>query len=534
MLAALVTAGCGSSRSPLAAPGGGSSTPASTSPGSTSPASTGGHGTTTPSSTSPPSTTRSSPDTSTPTTSPSSPRASKLRWSACRGGRGPSGYQCATLLVPLDYADPGKGTIGIALDRRVASGSAIGSLLINPGGPGVSGVDFLPQLASEMPADVLDHFNVVGFDPRGVDRSDPVTCGDGPQLDAELDVNPAPTTGAGWTALIHADRAFVAGCEARSRAVLPYVGTRNAARDMDRIRSALGDPKLNYLGFSYGTELGAVYADMFPTHIRTMVLDGALDPELGEVATVDQQSAALENELGAFFRSCDNGGCGWDPAGGPAAAFKHLYEQVTAHPMAVSGTTQTVGPAAFLYAAAAALYSQQTWPYLGAALTALQRGNGSFILQLFDSYLGRSSNGTYSNEVEAETAIDCDDSPSPSLSALRADGPAAQRGAPYFGLLDLYSAATCDLWPVKPTLGTGPIHADGSPPIVVVGSTEDPITPYAWAKSLAGQLQHGVLLTRDGYGHTGYEYSACIRNDVDAYLLRGTVPARGTTCPSNS
>jgi pimeloyl-ACP methyl ester carboxylesterase len=469
----------------------------------------------------------------TPTTAQKVTATAPLRWSACAASAGPKGYQCATLQVPINYSDPSAGTIGLALDRHQATGTVEGSLLEDPGGPGVSGVDFLSTLVGEMPATMVEHFNIVGFDPRGVGQSDPVTCGTGSQLDSELSVDPSPTTSAGWNALVAADHSFVDGCQQRSGKLLRYVGTVNAARDMDRIRAALGESKLNYLGFSYGTYLGAVYAQLFPSRVRAMVLDGALDPALSQVATVTAQSAALDKELVAFLAECSDGQCGWDPSGGPAAAFNTLLARVTAHPVSVSGSTQKVGPAALLYGTAAALYSTASWPELGQSLAALASGNGDPMLELFNDYMGRASNGTYSNVVEAESAIDCASYPVPGLSAIKADGSAISKAAPVFGLLDLDSLATCAVWPFKPDLRPAPIHADGTPPIVVVGSTGDPITPYAWAKALASQLQHGVLLTRTGYGHTAYGASSCIRTDVDNYFLHLQVPAKGTTCPSD-
>lgn len=469
---------------------------------------------------------------SSPTTAQHVAAGARLHWSACKGGAGPAGYQCATLQVPLDYADPAKGTIGLALDRRPATGHAIGSLVENPGGPGVSGVDYLPDLVAELPPSITSRFNVVGFDPRGVARSAPVTCGTPSQLTAELSVDPAPTTSAGFARLVAADRSFAAGCEARSGRVLPFVSTANAARDLDRIRAALGDSRLTYIGFSYGTYLGAVYAKMFPTHIRAMVLDGALDPALGPVASIDAQAASLDAELGAFLRTCASGSCGWSTGPRPLAAFESLLARVRAHPIAVSGTGQSVGPAALLYGTAAALYSPASWPTLGAALSSLAAGHGRTILALFDGYFERQPNGSYANVVEAETAVDCLDAPAPTLATLRADAAAVSKVAPVFGLLDLYSEASCSVWPVPATGQVGPVKAAGSPPIVVVGSTGDPVTPYAWAVALAHQLSHGVLLTRTGYGHTGYAFSSCIRSAVDTYLLTLRPPKAGTVCGS--
>jgi pimeloyl-ACP methyl ester carboxylesterase len=473
---------------------------------------------------------RAAPTTSTTAQRPVAGRL--LRWTTCGATAGPSGLQCATLRVPLDYSDPARGTIGIALDRKPASGKAIGSLLTDPGGPGVSGVDYLPSLLPALPAAITQHFNIVGFDPRGVGRSDPVTCGTGPQLDRELGVDPSPTTPAALDALVAADRRFSRGCEVRSGRILPYVSTANAARDMDRIRAAVGDARLSYLGFSYGTLLGATYARLFPTHVRAMVLDGAIDPALGQIATVQAQSAALDRELDAFFASCAAGSCGWRPGSDLAAAYDALLAQVRSHPVRVSGSDQSVGAAALLYGSAAALYSPQTWPVLGQALSALEKGQGSPILALFDAYLERNADGTYTNTVEAETAVDCLDSPAPTIAALRTAAPATERGAPVFGLLDLYSEITCSVWPVPATGRPGPIAAAGAPPIVVVGSTGDPVTPYAWAEALAHQLDRGVLVTRTGFGHTGYSFSSCVRANVDHYLLTLHPPAPGLRCPS--
>ena len=459
--------------------------------------------------------------------------APPLTWSACQAGAGPAGYQCATVAVPLNPARPGGPMINVALDRHVATGARIGDLLVNPGGPGVSGVDALPGIVGELGPSLLAHFDVVGFDPPGVGHSDPVTCLGPAGLAAYFHVDPAPASPSGFSALVAADRTFAAGCKARSGAVLPYVSTADAARDMDHIRLALGEAKLTYLGLSYGTLLGATYAELFPTHVRAMVLDGALDPALATVPQLDQQSASLEAQLKQFFAACAAGsGCAWRPAGGAAAAFGALLALVRTSPLPVPGTGRTVGPSELLYGTAAALYTPATWGYLGQVLAAASAGDGAPILSLFDSYTGRRADGSYSNLFEANAAVNCLDAPAPPLSQLRADASAAERVAPVFGLQNLYSEAGCTVWPVRATGRPHPIHAAGSPPIVVVGSTGDPITPYAWAQALAGQLAHGRLLTRVGNGHTGYGASPCIRAHVDAYLVSLVLPPPGTRCPS--
>jgi pimeloyl-ACP methyl ester carboxylesterase len=437
-------------------------------------------------------------------------------------------------MVPRHPSHPDGTMIGMALDRHRATGAKLGSLLVNPGGPGASGVDALPDLVAHMPASFLARFDVVGFDPPGVARTAPIVCLDSNGLARYFHVDPAPPTAAGLAALVATDRTFASGCQARSGAELPSVSTVDAAGDMDVVRAALGDSKLTYLGFSYGTLLGATYAGLFPTHVRALVLDGAIDPALPTIKQLDQQAEGVEGQLQLFFSTCARqANCPWRPAGDPTAAFESLLAKVRANPLPAHGTSRQVGPAELLYGTAVTLYSTATWNDLAAALRAASNGDGTDFLELFDAYTGRQSNGAYSNLFEANAAINCVDAPAPALAAISAAAPAAQADAPIFGLQNLYSEAGCSVWPVAATGTIGPIRALGSPPIVVVGSTGDPITPYHWAQSLAGELAHGVLLTRVGDGHTAYESSACIRTAVDQYLITSTPPAAGTRCASD-
>jgi pimeloyl-ACP methyl ester carboxylesterase len=470
---------------------------------------------------------------------PTSPAASAtapgavpaVHWSNCHGGAGPAGYQCATLPVPRDPAHPDGATIAMAIDRHRATGEKIGSLLINPGGPGVSGVDVLPDFVSIMPSDLLARFDVVGFDPPGVARTAPVTCLGNDAMAAYLHLDPAPTTAAGFAAIVAADRSFAAGCKLRSGAELPYVSTVDAALDLDVLRQALGDARLNYLGFSYGTLLGATYAGLFPTHIRAMVLDGDLDPALSVVDELDQQSASLEAQLQQFISGCQStSSCPWRPAS--LGAFEALVAQARAHPLPVPHTGRTVGPAEVLYGSASALYSTSAWPALSSALEQATNGDGSGLLRLFDGYTGRSPNGTYSNLFEINPAVNCLDAAAPSLAQIQADAPAAAAAAPVFGVQNLYSEIECSLWPIPASGRVGPIRAAGSPPILVVGSTGDPVTPYQWSQALAAQLANAVLLTRVGDGHTAYGASSCIRGRVDQYLIGQVLPPAGTRCQS--
>jgi pimeloyl-ACP methyl ester carboxylesterase len=384
-----------------------------------------------------------------------------------------------------------------------------------------------------MPAALLDRFDLVAFDPPGVDRTAPITCLDPGQLYQYFHVNPAPTTPAGFNTLVDSDRQFAQGCEAKSGSELPYVSTIDAAMDMDTIRQALGDAKLSFIGFSYGTFLGATYAGLFPDRVRAMVLDGPLDPVLPVITELDQQAAALDKQLLLFTARCQaSPSCPWKPGPDPDAAFGTLVSKVTARPLPARGTSRTVGPSELLFGTAAALYSTDSWAFLEEALAQASSGDGTDLMHLFDSYTGRNSKGGYSNLFEANAAINCLDAPAPTLAQIQAGAAAAESQAPVFGLQNLDSGATCSVWPIPATGKPGPITAAGSPPILVVGSTGDPITPYSWAQALASELEQGVLLTRVGDGHTAYGASSCIRTYVDAYLIALTPPPGGVRCSS--
>jgi pimeloyl-ACP methyl ester carboxylesterase len=462
-----------------------------------------------------------------PTQTASVPSATPdaVLWQPC------GALQCATLEVPLDYTRPNDRKVPLALARRPATGpDRLGALLLNPGGPGESGIDSMGLFEEVLSPELQRRFDVVSFDPRGVGRSEGINCIDGPTTDRLLSLDPAPTTPAGVQALLDGDRTLVEACKAKAADILPFVGTINAARDMDRIRVALGEPALTYFGFSYGTLLGAVYAGLFPTHVRALVLDGAIDPALDAVTDDDAQSVGVEQSLAAFLADCSaNPSCTWQPGGDLHAAFAALMASVKARPLVVGD--RTVGSGEAYLGVVAQLYSRSTWPQLAQALQKAAHGDGSGLLASSDDYNLRNADGTYPHTLEATTAISCADQRWPTdAGAFPALAAAAAKQAPDFGAANLWSGAVCAQWPVQATLPVGPVRATGSPPILVVGSTGDGITPYVWAQSLSKELQHGVLLTRQGQGHTGYINSACIRNHVDAYLINGTVPAAGTTC----
>jgi pimeloyl-ACP methyl ester carboxylesterase len=335
-----------------------------------------------------------------------------------------------------------------------------------------------------------------------------------------------PSTPSAQQGLIANDQAYDAQCEAQSATVLPFVGTVDTARDLDQIREALGDAQLTFFGHSYGTLLGATYADMFPTHVRAMVLDGAIDPAMSTEQLVVEQSQGFESVLDDFFTWCASTRCPWRPTGDPAAALVALIDQSRQHALPAAGG-RVAGPGEFYYALLDDLYARSSWPSLANALAAATAGNGTVLLDLSISYT--TSGAT--NAVDALTAIDCLDHPvNRDLSKFPALAAQAAVRAPVFGPLLAWGEAACALWPVPPSRIPRAATATGSPPIVVVGATRDPATPYVWAQRLASELQHGQLVTWQGENHVAYYYSACVRAIDEAYFVQGTPPAPGTVC----
>jgi pimeloyl-ACP methyl ester carboxylesterase len=533
LLGLLVAACAGTALGPQQSPGG---TPGETGPGS-SPSITPALAATTAPASSPAPPGRPTPGVSSaPGASPGvrpSPAAGELAWTDCGGG-----FECATLDVPLDYDAPTGTAISLSLIRLPAIDPAerLGTLVTNPGGPGASGVDFVRQAATTVFSEALrTRFDILGFDPRGVGASAPVACVGPRELDRLIALDPTPDTAAERSALIDGTRSFVAACQANSAALLPHVGTRDAARDLDRIRAAVGDPALSYLGFSYGTFLGATYADLFPGRVRALVLDGAVDPTLPFEERNAQQAMSFAAAFGRFLDNCaSRPACSFYSKGNPAAAYDALMARIDRAPLhaALTGDSRSVGPGEAFTAVAAALYDQSGWSILAQALAMAERGDGSVLLLLADSYNERRPDGTYANILAANNAVTCLDYASPAdVAAYQALALRLEKLAPRFGEAVAWSGLTCALWPVHPAGDPVAPRASGASPILVIGSTGDPATPYAWAVKLAGELESGVLLTRRGEGHTAYGgKSACIDEAVDAYLITLLVPAAGTVC----
>jgi pimeloyl-ACP methyl ester carboxylesterase len=458
--------------------------------------------------------------------------AAKLGWKGCGDG-----FECARLAVPLDYAAPAAGDASVSVIRLKARKKAqrIGSLVLNPGGPGGSGVEFARGARQLLPGVILDRFDTVSFDPRGVGESTPVDCLGDEELDQLVAADPTPDSVAERRALFDLSRDEALACQRKSGRVLPYVATVDAAKDMDVLRAVLGDDKLTYVGFSYGTLLGARYAEQFPGHIRALVLDGAVDPTLTPSQTGLAQALGFETALKAFLNDCAAQSCAFASHGPVGETFDNLMLRVEKAPIPSSQDPRLLGPSEFLFGVAAALYSREGgWPLLRDALeSAWTRKDSTQLLALFDNIVERDGNGHYSNSLEAQAAISCVDSAYPRDEAsYDADAAAFKKKAPRFGEALAYGPLACAYWPAPAVSRPGPVHAPGAPAVLVVGTTRDPATPYAWSVSLAKQLAAG-LLTHEGDGHTAYGYgrSACVDREVDAYLVTLALPRAGTRCP---
>ena len=455
-----------------------------------------------------------------------------LTWTDCGGGK-----QCATAKAPLDWKNPTAGAIDLALIRQGAKGTKQGSLLVNPGGPGGSGYDFVKDSIDFATDKTLqEHFDVVGFDPRGVGRSTAVKCYDPKGMDRYLyAITPGVRGSDQWIAENTAvAKDFSAACSKNSGALLGHVDTVSAARDLDLLRSVLGDKKLNYLGYSYGTYLGTVYAGLYPGKTGRLVLDGALDPAASNFEVTKVQSVGFESALRAYLTDClSKKGC---PFTGTVddgmTTIAHLLASVEASPIRNSDGRE-LGANTLVTAIIYPLYDATAWSYLSTMFSSVMKGDATTAFRLADGYNSRNANGTYQdNSTEAFTAINCldysyDDNP----AVMRAQAAQLTAAAPVIGPYMAYGDIGCANWPFTTTVQRGPISAAGSAPILVVGTTNDPATPYVWAKNLAGELQNGHLLTYRGQGHTAYNKSnSCVNNAVDDFLVGGTIPPKGKTC----
>ncbi|MFF2750498.1 alpha/beta hydrolase [Kitasatospora sp. NPDC058048] len=462
----------------------------------------------------------------------------QLAWGPCakdpQNKEDVSALQCAALKVPLDYTAPAAGTLDVAVVRNPATrpDQRIGSLLINPGGPGGSGVQMVTYDPKGLDGPLHDRYDIVGFDPRGTGGTSPLNCLDDRARDAWLNTDQAGDD--------HGKQ-LADACQAKYAQVLPFVGTRNTARDMDVLRAALGDQKLSYLGMSYGTYLGSLYAEEFPDRVGRLVLDGATSASTSLIQHNIEQSAGFERALKAFAADCvtkDACPLGKDADQAPqklAAFLDGLKEK----PLRTEKGRTLTSSAAWTGVLSRLYGGEKAWTGLRNSIGwAMVRGKADYLLDLADGYNGRDEEGRYGPSADAYTAIHCADGATDApageqlqaaLTDLAAKAPLVGKHDPMASLFD----PDCRIWPFRATEKPHVIKSAATAPIVVVGTTGDPATPYAWAEKLTAELGNAVLISRDGEGHTGYGASKCVRASVDAFLLDGTVPAAGIHCPTD-
>ncbi len=455
-----------------------------------------------------------------------------IDWKRCSGE---GDFECARVEVPLDYADPEAESIELALLRDPASDpeARIGSLLVNPGGPGAPGTAYAEQAEAAFRPELTRVYDIVGFDPRGTGSSSPIDCVPDAALDRHLALDPVPDSDAEAEDLLFQMRAFNHGCVERSGDVAAHVSTAEAARDLDILRAVLGEDTLTYFGASYGTQLGATYAELFPERVGRMVLDGGVDVTLDARESTLGQARGFETALRAYVQNCvDAGDCFLgDSVEAGLKRISELLDDLDRKPLPTSDGRKLEPGTAFL-GIVTPLYSRQYWSLLDEGLKGAFDGDGTVLMLLADTYASRGPDGYLDNSTEAIVAVRClDDPASVPLKRIPAEFAAFDEAAPTFGRVFAWGLLGCVGYDACSEEKPLDIRGEGAAPILVIGTTRDPATPYEWSVALADQLESGVLLTRDGDGHTGYNVgNECVDEVVDSYLIDGTVPEDGRRC----
>ncbi|MBB3085583.1 alpha/beta hydrolase [Geodermatophilus sabuli] len=490
-----------------------------------------------------------SPDSSAASTTPAAPEAEEIAWSDCDeqiqsviagtpGSERDILFECGSTQVPITYAEPQgeKLTIFLVRARLATQTDRIGSLVINPGGPGGSGADAAIQRALTMPENVLNRFDLVGFDPRGVGLSTPaVECVPDELKDRVLAAEPRPVSDEQLDDSFALAQEVVDGCTDEYGDALGTFNTTDTARDLDLLREGLGDEQLTFLGWSYGTTLGSTYAELFPDRVRALALDAAVDPDNDPQADAEASAAGLEAGFDAFAANCTSLVAGCPIGAEPRRFVDELLAQAAQAPIpsARAGETRQATPGVVLTAVQAGLYNTSAWPQLAQGLAAARNGDAQGLFSLADAYNGRLQDGTYSNLIDANLAVTCADrDPDTQLAEDEIRALAADWGQryPLFGAGSAASLYTCSGWEAERT----PLparDAAGAAPILVVGNTGDPVTPLPGAEDMAADLTSAVLLVWQGLGHTSYPKTGCVNDVVNAYLVDLVVPADGATCP---
>jgi pimeloyl-ACP methyl ester carboxylesterase len=481
------------------------------------------------------------------TSAPPAPEAAPIEWTDCNdqiqqlvagqpGSERNLSFECGRTEVPISYDEPEGATLPLFM-VRVVSGTQtdrLGSLVINPGGPGASGADAAIGLALTLPEEIVGRFDIVGFDPRGVGLSTPVECVSDEQKEEMVAAEPRPVSEEQLDAEFELTQEIADACTEEYGDALGTFNTVDTARDMDRLREALGDEQLTYLGYSYGTTLGSTYAELFPDKVRAMVLDGAVDPDVDAIGDAEQGAAAMESGFDAFAANCVGllAGCPLGPE--PRQFVEQVLGQAaqTPIPSTEPGETRQATPGVVITAIKAALSDYESWPQLAQALAAAKNGDSKGLFSLADSYSGRLEDGTYSNQFDANAAVNCADSDARlDEDEIRDLAVEWNQKYPFFGAGAAVNLYTCSVWEAERT----PLperNAPGSKAILVIGTSGDPVTPLPGAEDMAEQIDNGHLLVWQGQGHTAYPKSECVNAAVNTYLIDLAPPMDGLTCPA--
>jgi len=473
----------------------------------------------------------------------SAPRpGSPIQWLPCKAAasdqnRIPAGAECGMLSVPVDYSKPDGDVAQIAMIRFKATGQKVGSLVVNPGGPGESGVEAAASMAPTLPQSVRERFDLVGFDPRGVANSTPAAWCNSDEDNDKLRADPTVEyTQEGVDHIEKENKEFVQRCvDKMGKEFLANLGTANVAKDLEAIRTGLGDDKLTYLGYSYGTRIGALYAEAYPDKVRAMILDGAVDPNADQIEEEIRQAAAFQKAFDNYAADCASSpDCplGTDPSKA-VDVYKSLVDPLVKHP------AETKDPRGLSYSDAIVgtilpLYSPSLWRHLTQALSEIKEGRGDTMLAMADLYMGRDDKGHYNNSTDVRVAVNCMDKPHITDRAKVVDEDRRTREvAPFLSYGEFTGLApldTCAFWPVPATGDQHELKVAGLPPILVVSTTNDPATPYQAGVDLAQQLG-GTLLTFDGTQHTVvFQGNTCVDDIAARYLVDVTVPPPNTRC----
>jgi pimeloyl-ACP methyl ester carboxylesterase len=453
--------------------------------------------------------------------------AQEINWQRCN-----QDFQCATLAVPIDYTKLSTGTFEIALLKYGARTSKkLGSLIVNPGGPGGSGVDYAYAAEYIFNPAILDRYDIVGFDPRGVSRSAPIRCLSDKELDANNNSDSKPDNEKEFKQILQETKKYVEICKDKNKHLTSY-STANVARDMDILREAVGDKRLNYMGKSYGTYLGTLYTQLFPDKVGRVVLDGAIDPTISNFQQTLTQAVGFDQAFSSFAKDCaTKKNCSLPTGKNEAIAeMERLFAQAAKKPLPTKSSNRTLSETMMVLGTASAMYNSATgWPKLRKAIAEAEDGYGDEFLKLADEYTGRQNDGSYpNNEFDSGAVIDCLDVDEPrTVAQIKRDAETFTERAPLFGPYLAYGGLTCKYFGQSQEVSVTPAKTIN--PIVVIGTSGDPATPYAWAQGLHKLLTNSVLISLTGEGHTGQgQGNACVDDQIDDFYLKGKAPVIST------